>query len=385
MLRYSLPPRLDWVEKVEKLGFLYHTHNGVPYWNESAYYAFTSAEILELEKASKDLHEMCLEAIDVIIAKDWFSKMGIRPEVAAVIKQVWDEDPPAIYGRFDLIYDGIHPPKMLEYNADTPTSLLEAAVIQWHWLEERFPDYDQFNRIWEALVEKWQALKAEGVLKGKVIHFTAEDSPEDALTITMLRDTAIEAGHRTAPLGLGQIGWNAEDQHFRDHQEGPIKTIFKLYPWELMMEDKFGEYALKSMDKTQWIEPIWKMLLSNKAILAILWELNPGHPNLLASSLTAPVDPQNYVQKPFLSREGANVKIVSGGATIAESGGEYGASGHVYQEFIHPPDFGGVFPVLGSWIVDGASVGMGVRESNALITDDLAKFVPHMIADSEPN
>jgi glutathionylspermidine synthase len=36
-----------------------------------------------------------------------------------------------LYGRFDLAYRGDGPPKLLEYNADTPTALFEAAVVQW--------------------------------------------------------------------------------------------------------------------------------------------------------------------------------------------------------------------------------------------------------------
>lgn len=71
----------------------------------------------------------------------------------------WNEEPPAIYGRFDLAYDGIHPPKLLEYNADTPTALLEASVVQWYWLQDVFPKDDQFNSIHEHLVAKWKELK----------------------------------------------------------------------------------------------------------------------------------------------------------------------------------------------------------------------------------
>ena len=32
---------------------------------------------------------------------------------------------------------------------------------------------------------------------------------------------------------------------------------------------------------TLWIEPAWKMLLGNRALLAVLWEPYPGYFNLL--------------------------------------------------------------------------------------------------------
>ena len=43
----------------------------------------------------------------------------------------WKRRDASLYGRFDLRYDGQGPAKLLEYNADTPTSLFETAVFQW--------------------------------------------------------------------------------------------------------------------------------------------------------------------------------------------------------------------------------------------------------------
>ncbi len=56
-------------------------------------------------------------------------------------------------------YDGGHEPKLLEYNADTPTALLEASVTQWYWLKDTQPGADQFNSIHERLLAKWKELK----------------------------------------------------------------------------------------------------------------------------------------------------------------------------------------------------------------------------------
>jgi len=46
-----------------------------------------------------------------------------------------------------------------------------------------------------------------------------------------------------------------------------------------MFSDAFG-VRLKDAP-TRWIEPPWKAVLSNKGILPLLWEMFPGHPNLL--------------------------------------------------------------------------------------------------------
>ena len=80
--------------------------------------------------------------------------MGIPEAANERIRETWRVEPPALYGRMDLAYNG-YELKLLEYNADTPTALVESAVAQWYWLKAVFPEADQFNSIHEHLVAKW--------------------------------------------------------------------------------------------------------------------------------------------------------------------------------------------------------------------------------------
>lgn len=376
MRRETREPRPDLKQEVEKLGLTFHTLEGQPYWNEAAVYQFTSGEIEILESASNRLHEMCLAAVEHVVANDLYSRLGI-PEVAhQVIARVWEQDPPALYGRFDLSFNGSGDPKLLEYNADTPTSLLEAAVIQWHWLQEVQPESDQFNSIWEGLVDKWKELNSEGYLGEGLVHFGCMDAPEDVMTTAVLMDTATEAGLEVNLMGMGQIGWDLDNSRFLDQNLRPIQTLFKLYPWEWILSDKFGPMALQTCGTLQWIEPIWKMVLSNKAILATLWEMFPGHPNLLPAYLDGPHELTNYVSKPILGREGSNVTIHAGEERTRVPG-PYEDGPFLYQAYAPLPVFEGNHAVIGSWIIDGEARGIGVRESDGPVTEDHARFVPH--------
>jgi len=350
--------------------------DGQPYWHESAAYRFDPGEIEVLETATNELQEMCLAAVEKIIAGQNLGRLGIPEPAHAVITQAWEDDPPALYGRFDLSYDGAHPPKLLEYNADTPTSLLEAAVVQWHWVEEMEPDADQFNSIWEGLVAKWAALQAEGFLDTGQVHFASLDAMEDLMTTAVLMDTAREAGLEVSFMHMNEIGWDHDRRQFVDTKLRTIHTLFKLYPWEWMLNDKFGPMALQSYKDMQWIEPIWKMVLSNKAILAILWEMFPDHPNLLPAYLDGPREMTDYVRKPILGREGANVSIHQG-ENVIDNPGTYVNGAFVFQRYAPLPCFDGNHAVIGSWVIDGEARGIGVRESNGPITEDLARFVPH--------
>jgi glutathionylspermidine synthase len=384
MRRHTATPRPDHERIVQEQGRVYNTTE-LPdgstrlFWNESAYYSFGMAEILELERATQELHDRCLEAVDWVITNRRYRDFQIPEAVWPAIERTWEEDSPSIYGRFDLRYDGSGPAKLLEYNADTPTSLLEAAAIQWYWLEGAHPGRDQWNSIHERLVACWRR-HAPRIPAGRV-HFAytqEEPSGEDLMTVTYLRETANQAGLATATLTMEEIGWDHGANCFVDTTRAPITTIFKLYPWEWIWADQFGPQVFGSMRLTQWIEPTWKCILANKALLALLWERFPDHPNLLPAFLPSSGYLTSYVRKPILGREGANVEIVTPGNRYSTPG-PYGAEGFVYQEYAPLPDFDGHYPVLGTWVIDGEAAGLGIRESDTLVTDNQSRFVPHLI------
>jgi glutathionylspermidine synthase len=361
---------------VEALGFGYHTLDNALYWDESHYYEFSYRQIKILEDASNKLHRLCLKAVDYVIRENLFEQFCIPEPFIKHIRTSWQRESPSIYGRFDLSWDGDlnKAPKLFEYNADTPTSLFEAGVVQWFWLKDFHAGWDQFNSIHEKLIYWWKQIMPQ--FRKQTLYFSCLDEfPEDFINMSYLQDCAMQAGIETKFIAIGDIGWDGKD--FRDTEEQKIPCVFKLYPWEWLMHEEFAPHLLKA--DTRWIEPSWKMILSNKAILPVLWKLNPGHPNLLECYLNSPGGMHDYIRKPILSREGANVSLVENNHLMAETGGEYGSEGFVYQQLYKLPDFDGNHPVIGSWIIGGKSAGIGIRESKSLIIDNFSRFVPHAI------
>jgi glutathionylspermidine synthase len=117
-------------------------------------------------------------------------------------------------------------------------------------------------------------------------------------------------------------------------------------------------------------EPAWKMILSNKAILPLLWDMYPNHPNLLPAYFSAPCSRQVFVEKPFFSREGENITVDT---TFPESRPQM-----IYQAYHELPSFSGHYPVIGSWIIGSEAAGMGIREGTTPITNNWSRFVPHL-------
>ncbi|HTR49909.1 MAG TPA: glutathionylspermidine synthase family protein [Kofleriaceae bacterium] len=374
MRRCAIAQRPDWRARVERSGLVFHTaqETGV-YWGEGTYYEFTSAEADAIEAATRELHARCLDAVRHVIERRRYAELGLGELAHQLCEQSWRDQPPSLYGRFDFaLGDGV--PKMLEYNADTPTSLLEAGVIQWQWRAEVLPDADQFTLVHEKLIATWRQLAPR---LGELVHFACVEDLEDEMTIGYLRDTAEQAGLRTCSLAMEDVGWNRARGELVDLEGRAIRALFKLYPWEGVLGDRLA--AVVPTAPVLWIEPAWKMILSNKAILPILWELFPGHPNLLPSSREPLADPAGVVRKPLLGREGSNVTIAAPGVDVATAG-PYSETGYVYQRYAELGCHDGMRPVVGSWVIGGEPAGVGIRETDGYVTSNTARFVPHIIA-----
>lgn len=459
MKRGDCTSRPDWQTQVELDGVVYHKTEGAngtfSYWKENAYYEVTTAQTELLAKACTMLTEMFIAAGDYIIANSLFDKMGIPHWAVPALVASWqDDDPnhywPSVYGRFDLWWDGVNTPKLFEYNADTPTGFPESTAAQWNWLllNPAGDGFGQWNDTYELLSgdpdKGWESawrtqigrFESRTGRKVGTIHFaysTEDDSGEDLLNLTAIASTAEKAGYKVKILAMEDIelrtrvadeplrtpGIAAAGTHaiplsaladgpdaytttgyFFDQDGEHIDVLFKLYPWEWMIHQRFGKVALWNLmqpDGTLFIEPPYKGLLwSNKAILAILWEIyknDPVRSQLLLPCYFKGEEPpgfiKNSVQKPFFSREGANVIIRKDGEIIVAKGGNYGEEGHIVQLFQPLPIFKGVYgeyrPVTCVWMVQQEPAGLCFRETEVtsddpgLVTDNLCGFVPHRV------
>ncbi len=389
MKRIALDPRSDWRAQADAIGFVYHDTGGAPYWDESAAYAFTLAEIeTDLEPAAEALHAMCLDLVDTV-ARDQqlMERLAIPRAHWNLVAESWRTRQPSLYGRFDFAYDGTGPAKLYEYNADTPTSVFECATFQWIWLEELIgkgtlpPGSDQFNSLFDKLRDRFAAIFPTGGF----VHFAADATAiEDRQTVRFFEDLATQVGIEPKFVEMKQIGLNG-DGRFVDDDGFELQAAFKLYPWEFMLREDYAPNLAKA--DVRWIEPAWKSILSNKGILPLLWERHAGHPNLLPAFFdddpAAAILGPRYVRKPLFSREGANVELVEEGGTRTALDEGYGAEGFIRQAYAPPPTFDGRHPVIGAWIVGDAAAGIGVREDDDVVTRNLARFVPHYIEPAE--
>ena len=390
MKRIPIAERPGWRNYAEEVGFIFHTFDGEPYWDETAYYQFSLRQIEEdLEAPTEELHQMVMDMVgDITRSEEMLTQLDIPRDFWSYVWKSWNKGEPHLYGRFDLVYNGTGPAKLLELNYDTPTSLFETGFFQWTWLEDcikngSLPEAaDQFN----SLQDKLEQAFAELPLPQPFYFASVRESIEDKGTVDYLMDIATQSGVDVRYIALEDIG--ELDGQLVDEQGQFIPGLFKLYPWEFMVREDFASVIKNTA--TQFIEPAWKMLLSNKGILPLLWQRYPNHPNLLPAYFeTANTEPLTsvWVRKTLFSREGANVDLLTASGEKISAPGPYNDGRYVRQALHVLPkyrdEFRGkdTFTMLGSWIVGDSAAGICIREDETLITKDSSRFLPHIILD----
>jgi glutathionylspermidine synthase len=248
MQRITCPERDDWRITADETGFDFHTIDDERYWDERAYYAFTLDEIeRRIEEPTGEIDAMCLELVArAIDDESYLHRLKIPEAFWPLIAESWYRDEASLNGRLDFCFDGHGPAKLLEYNADTPTSIFEAAVFQWKWLEQAIerriiPSHaDQFNSIHERLIEAWKKLG-----EGRHLHLAGvTENAEDAGTLAYLEDTARQAGLATTLIDIEDIGCR-DGGCFVDLDDRAIELAFKLYPWEWMFHERLARSLSK--------------------------------------------------------------------------------------------------------------------------------------------
>ena len=377
---------------LESIGFGWHTDLDGSRYISNELVSITQDEAEAFYEATNELYDMYVAAAEYVINNDLFHELGIPFNLVDTIKASWENDVHwHIYGRFDLAggIDG-KPIKLIEFNADTPTSLFETAIIQWAMLKfNNLDEAAQFNDVYEALVENFKRLVTlqedtsafDEYYEGwKILFSSIAGSVEDENTTRLLESAARDAGFECDFAFVDEVGFDDENGIFWNEQNW--EYWFKLIPWEMIAIDE-SDLALiiKNIIKNQKaiiLNPAYTLLFQSKGIMKILWDLYPNHPLLLESSFE-PLKGKKQVKKPFLAREGANVSIInSDGSIEIQNDGEYASGKFLYQEFADfaKDENGDSYQAGMFFAFEGCALGF--RKGKDII-DNYSKFVGHII------
>ncbi|AXH15191.1 glutathionylspermidine synthase [Malaciobacter mytili LMG 24559] len=380
-------------EYLESIGFVWHTDQ-----DETSYIADEVIEISEEEanayyEACNELYDMFCEAGEYVIENNLFHELNIPFNLVDIIKESWSNDVHwHLYSRFDLAggIDG-KPIKLIEFNADTPTSLFETAIIQWALLKaNNLDEASQFNNLYEALKDNFKRIitldsdveKFEEYYQNlgwKILFSSISTSNEDINTTKLLEHIANEAGFNTDFEYIENVQFSDEGI-FKDDLN--FEFWFKLIPWEdiAINESELALILTEIVENKKAIifNPAYTLIFQSKGFMKILWDLYPNHPLLLETSFE-PLVGKKQVEKRCFGREGANTKIINEDGSIdVETQGEYAGHKAIYQEYVElPKDSNGNSYQAGVFFAYEAC-GLGFRRGEKIL-NNMSKFVGHII------
>jgi glutathionylspermidine synthase len=389
----KLEPLTD--EYLESIGFVWHTDEDNSSYVADEIVQITPEEADGFYEATNELYDMFCEAGEYVIENDLFHEINIPFNLVEIIKESWENDVHwHLYSRFDLAggVDG-KDIKLIEFNADTPTSLFETAIIQWALLKKNgLDEASQFNNLSEALMDNFKRIitldsdieKFDEYYKDlgwKILFSSISSSSEDENTTKLLQHIASEAGFNTDFEYIDKVEFN-DDGIFANDES--FEFWFKLIPWEDIAIDE-SELALILNEiikdkKAIIFNPAYTLMFQSKGFMKILWDLYPNHPLLLETSFE-PLEGKKQVEKRCFGREGANCKIINEDGSIdEETQGEYEGHKAIYQEYVElPTDSNGVTYQAGVFYAFEAC-GLGFRRGEKIL-NNMSKFVGHIVVE----
>ncbi|EAH7596524.1 TPA: glutathionylspermidine synthase family protein [Campylobacter upsaliensis] len=382
---------LEKLEKnyLESIGFSWHTDEDGSDYLDNQFICVSKNEANAYYEAANELYDMFIAAAQNVIDNDRFDELGIPFNLIDAIKMSWENEVHwHLYGRFDFAggLDG-KPIKLIEFNADTPTSLFESAILQWAMLKQNnLDEHLQFNSIYESLMDNFKRLitldesveEFEEHYRGwKILFSSVAGNKEEELTTKLLAHIAKDAGFECDFAYVDEVEFG-EEGIFKNGVN--YEYWFKLIPWEEIAIEE-GELAMlltqiMRNQKAIILNPAYTLLFQSKGILKILWELYPNHPLLLESSCE-PLQGKDFVRKPMFGREGANISIVKDDVKLQENIGPYGNNKMIYQQYYELNSNENKYYQAGVFFAyEGC--GLGFRKGG-LIIDNASKFVGHII------
>ncbi len=340
-----------------------------------------------LLEAADTLYEMMTNVIPDDLPADFLRVLGIPENLWELVRQSWNDDRHwHLYGRFDLVQTP-EGPKLLEFNADTATSIPETAVVQWASLAAAGKhDAKQYSGLYEALVEQlktWRMLNDD--LAPALLLTYMGGSAEDEANCAVIAQAATEAGFDPHLCAAEEMSVSTEGAErgvwaqVEAEQWRQFPFLFKLLPWEQIAWDEPELCdSLTQLAATRTVviaNPAYTLLFQSKGMLAWLWKAYPYHPLLLETDLS-PISGK-YIRKPYFGREGQSVEVVDR-VPVTKIAGEYDEQQQVYQRWVDLPEDSKGYQYQAGVFWAGEGCAIGFRREKGIITN-LSQFVPHLV------
>jgi glutathionylspermidine synthase len=351
-------------------------------------------ELRPLQEAATSLYDLMIRAVREVASRNLWADMGIPPQAVELVKySIENEMGMHLISRFDFAggLDSM-PIKMLELNADTCSLMAETHFIQGQHLEQerkKLPNGQPFNALMDGLVDQFKKILQLNPDKEPALLLSTLGYQEDWLNTSVITMAARKAGFQDVQeMNMDKIIFSDEEGVFIELGKDQFIRYdfwFKFVPWELIVFDE--PELLETLDHiirnklAVVINPAYTMLLQSKALMKVMYDLEPYNPFLLKTSLSAKdFYDHRFVRKPIFGRMGENIAYHNGSSSPEyETDGDYGEFDPVYQELAMFNMDRELHRYQPSIFWTGKPSALCFRRQDDPVLDDDAEFLGHII------
>ncbi|OMJ94861.1 hypothetical protein SteCoe_1888 [Stentor coeruleus] len=333
-----------WLDLNDPIEAYYYEKTG-KFMNSGTFNYFTIEEHLAYKVlyATMECSFMLNRATNKVVnSPELMEKFGLPQWTWDMIKDswnfYWNSKGKTITGRLEFAFKGRNV-KLVDFYGDTLYGLAEAVKIQ-----------DKLAGHLDCTMGDSPSVKLK---EGLITHVKScfkdfvhicTDSKQEHLSIAhFIQNIIRECGLDSKILVDLDFSKDTEG-NFYDQQGVQIKSIWKIWDWETVLADYENprqENEVKISDlllsKNVFVlEPLWKLVTSNRALKAVMNEINPNHGYLLDAKWDLPLDTQ-----------GKNYLPLQCGYKKLSSSQEH----TIYVEEFLSEEFEGIKPIICSWPV----------------------------------
>lgn len=370
----------------------------------------------EIASATEGLGSIYAKTVFAVQSADeeLLLELGIPKEALLAVRVLVKPEMVTAIGRFDFVQsaEGL---KMIEFNADTPTSVVEAFFVNGKactYFGANCPNEEmegQINKAFTGIVESY---KEQGYATDSIVFSALGWHDEDRDTVKYLMD---HSGLKAKFVALEDLRV-FEDRlcALIDEQLIPIDVWYRLHALEKLAveNDERDQYPtgahvldLVARGKLAIINPPSAFVAQTKALQSLIWNLHEAgefytpHEHLLIENYMLPTYMENrflndlpYVSKPIFGREGGAVSLFEANGQVVEQDKDefYWDQPMIYQKRVEMEEVesntaSGPYRgrlLWGSFLVGGKASAICARIGER-ITGNLSCFLPTGIKKSK--
>lgn len=383
-------------------------------WMYGEEYALASLHLItpsfrrELAMTTERLARIFAKAVPVLQQADdvLLRELGIPEEAFAAVRTVVSLELPTIVGRFDFAHtaQGL---KMLEFNSDTPTGIVEAFFVNDHvcrFFGVANPNAGMSAQLGPAFQKMVATYRALGYKTDRIVFSSLDWHEEDmGTTLYLMKQSGLSA--RFAPLEQLRV---QGDRLYIQDGDGlePVDVLYRLHALEKLAEERdedgypTGAHVLDLIadKKLAIINPPSAFITQTKALQALIWSLyeageffseeereSIGRYMLPTYFENRFLGVSDYVTKPIFGREGGGVTLYDAAGNPVHRDREelYWDQPMIYQERAELPevtvetvkgDYTGRL-LWGSFLIGGEASAVVARVGGP-ITDNMSYYLP---------